>query len=146
AQLIWIIALEQLQDTLLSAWWAMSADARTLRANVQLADTEPEIRRQLGSDESPAGLVPRVSRRSPRYETIDSGSVASKVFADPGHQKLAKLLGSIILKIGLESFLAEHPALKRTPVMDYKAGRLKGKVSSEKRAAIEAAILASAAT
>jgi hypothetical protein len=72
--------------------------------------------------------------------------VASKVFADPGHQKLAKLLGSIILKIGLESFLAEHPALKRTPVMDYKAGRLKGKVSSEKRAAIEAAILASAAT
>ena len=32
AQLIWIIGLEQLQDTLLSDWWEMSPDAHAKRS------------------------------------------------------------------------------------------------------------------
>jgi len=46
-------------------------------------------------------------------------------------------------KIGIESFLTEYPNIKRASMMDYKAGRLKGRVSHEKCLEIEAAALAS---
>jgi hypothetical protein len=44
----------------------------------------------------------------------------------------------------LAVWLKEHADLRRTPVTDYLGGRVKGRVSSEKCEAIEAAILESA--
>jgi hypothetical protein len=44
----------------------------------------------------------------------------------------------------LAAWLQEHRGLCRTQVTDYRAGRITGRVSATKRAAIEAAILASA--
>jgi len=69
ARCIWMIALKQLKDTLLAAWWNTAADAHA-RANADPADIEPKIRR-LESDGVPTGRLQGASRRSPRYERID---------------------------------------------------------------------------
>jgi hypothetical protein len=51
AQLIWTIALEQLQGTLLSGWWKMSADAHiTGRGRTIVGEEEPIAPASKGGD------------------------------------------------------------------------------------------------
>ena len=46
----------------------------------------------------------------------------------------------VVTETGIEAFLTEHPGVKRTALMDYKAGRIKGRVGPDKcRAIISAA-------
>lgn len=45
----------------------------------------------------------------------------------------------VVDEVGIESFLADHPGLKKTSVTDFKGGRIKGRVSFEKQQEIVAA-------
>src|SRR5579871_1442956 len=42
-----------------------------------------------------------------------------------------ELLKRVLDKGGIEAFLSEHPDIKRTPLMDFKAGRIARRVSQE---------------
>ena len=58
------------------------------------------------------------------------------VIIDESHGQHLAMLAAFLPKIGIESFLGENPGLGRTSLMDYKAGRIKGKVSPTKRESI----------
>ena len=65
-------------------------------------------------------------------------------FVDEAHRYHTQLFEKIRKTTSVDKWVREHKSLGRTSVMDYLAGRVKGKVSSEKRKEIEAAISESA--
>jgi len=130
--------------------------------------TFPERQKEakaLGLDEktffemSPAGLRAAVQQRAEydsalkisREMLAESGHgretiepLAGVIIIDESHRRHLEMLGSFLPKLGIESFLGENCGLGRTSLMDYKAGRIRGKVSQTKRELIEAAIRRSA--
>jgi hypothetical protein len=65
-------------------------------------------------------------------------------FVDDAHIEHVKLFDLVLAKTSLDKWVDENRGLSRTAVTDYRAGRIVGRVSAQKRAAIEAAIIASA--
>lgn len=79
-----------------------------------------------------------------------------RIFVDKPHQECVDLLDKVLshLKkpseaqhVAIEAFLQLHraPRLNRTQLMDYRAGRIRRRISAARRAEIEAAIRDSAA-
>ena len=63
------------------------------------------------------------------------------VIVDEEHERYLRLFDQVLTnkKMKLDTWIEDHH-LSRTPVIDYRGGRIKGRVSSEKRLQIEAAI------
>jgi len=85
--------------------------------------------RESAATPPPAAARPAASTRARR----DADHAAP--IEDPARE----LLKRVVDNVGLDSFLAQYPSLKRTPVTDFLAGRIKGKVSKSKQEQISQA-------
>jgi hypothetical protein len=95
---------------------------------------KPPKRPQPGADDASTRPPTSASAKKPRAA------------ADAQHDRCLALLDQILRKKHetIDSWLKSHEDLSRTSLKNYRAGRIKGKISREKRAAIETAILESA--
>jgi hypothetical protein len=106
----------------------------------QLELAQSVVAEQVSVDTS--GPMPEVPVRGPDLMAVELSMETAPEAADPDRE----LVKRVVDTVGIESFLAQFPQLKRTPLTDYTGGRIKGRVSGQKQKEIILAARKCAAT
>jgi hypothetical protein len=73
-------------------------------------------------------------------EPVAAPEPAKRTIVDEAHGRYVALSDEVLKQMKLEAFLNDHRSVSRTQFTDYRAGRIGGRISGQKREAIEAAI------
>jgi hypothetical protein len=127
----------------------MDLHARRERARYEArGDTyDFELRELLRPIRWPQSLPPQVKLREEFVGYVLSEPVrpaSKRNFVDARHARYVVLFDKVLKKQNFDSWLKDHKGLSRTQVTDYRAGRIRKKISPAKRSDIETAIRQSA--